>query len=197
MAVTATATSATTPREDHNNSEESPPPPPPAEIGCCLPPGDFDVAQSSNRLAIEEDKTDVMKPLLLLPCSPNQPVVEYAMPKTGVQFANTWKGLEEGQRFHFLRQVQQKSQIMGRLGASLDDALLTELLDCLHSYFCPKDLNIGDLLLQVSANSEIGILAMMMGYIERRTVEDLLSYVRSRQELSEEQCGEVERAFSG
>lgn len=183
------------PTKDSNPSTE------PLEIGCLPPPPSpplsFDVA-NNDRL---EDKTDVMKPVPapLQPPTPNQPMVEYTIPKTGVQFANTWKGLEEHQRFHFLRQVQEKSttKIIGKLGASLDDSLLTELLDCLHSYFCPKDLNIGDILVQVSENSEIGILAMMMGYVERRTVEDLLSYVRNRQELSAEVCSKVERAFSG
>lgn len=136
------------------------------------------------------DKTDVMKPV------PSQPPTEFNVPRTGVQFANTWKSLEEGQRFHYLRQLQEKSEIIGKLGASLDDSLLTELLDCLNSYFCPKDLNIGDILLQLSANSEMGILSLMMGYNERRTVEDLLGYIRSRKELPEEVCVRIENVFT-
>lgn len=163
-------------------------------IGCLPPPPPPDFGSGDSRL--QDDKTDVMKPIPAAP-SPNEAVTEYTVPKTGVQFAATWKDLEETQRFHFLKQCQEKSKIVGSLGASLDDSLFTELLDCLHSYFCPKDLNIGDLLLQLSKNSEIGILAMMMGQVERRQVDDLVSYVVARQELSAELCSEVERAFRG
>lgn len=153
-----------------------------------------------------DDKTDVMKPVPVVTATnptpaaqfvPPTTVTEYPIPKTGVQFAATWKSLDELQRFYFLRQCQLESKIIGKLGASLDDALLSELLDCMHSCFCAKDLNIGDILLQLSENSEIGILAMMMGEIERRMVEDLWSYVKNRQELAPEVCLSIERAFSG
>lgn len=145
-----------------------------------------------------DDKTDVMKPVPAQAPSPNKPVKQYTIPKTGVQFADVWKDLEEGERFHFLSQCREQSvNIIGKLNASLDDSLFAEMLDCLHSYFCPKDQNVGDILLQLSKNSEIGILAMMMGDVEKRQVEDLMSYVKNRQELSQEVVKEVERAFSG
>lgn len=162
-----------------------------------LPPIPAPPAATPTTSISSDDKTDVMKPVHLVP-SPNQPVTEYSIPNTGVQFANLWKGLDETQRFHLLRQCQEKSVgIVERLDASLDDALFSEILDCLHTYFCAKDLNIGDILRQLSRNTEIGILAMMMGAVERRQVDDLVSYVRNRQELSEEVCSEMEKAFSG
>lgn len=144
-----------------------------------------------------DDKTDVMKPVVPATPTPNEPVTQYQIPKTGVQFSAAWEGLGEGQRFHFLAQCREKSSIIGKLEASLDDKLFTEILDCLYSYFCPKDLNVGDILQQLSKNSEIGILAMMMGHVERRQVEDLLGYVKVRQELTAEVLADIERAFSG
>lgn len=141
------------------------------------------------------DKTDVMKPIPAAP-SPNQPTVEYSLPKNGVQFANTWKSLDEGQRFHYLRQVQQsKSEIVSKLGASLDDSLFTEMLDCLNSYFCPKDLNIGDVLHRLSENEEMSILRIMMSSNDRETLGDLLTYVKSRRELSDELFAQVEQVL--
>lgn len=161
-----------------------------------LSPNKNALALSSPTGSISEDKTDVMKPIQQP--NPNQPVTDFTIPKTGVQFVTMWKDLEEDQRFHFLRQVQEKSSsIVGKLGASLDDNLLTELLDCMNSYFCPKDLNIGDILTHLSQNSEMGILSMLMGETDRRTVEDLLSYVKSRQELSADTYASLEKAFSG
>lgn len=143
-----------------------------------------------------DDKTDVMKPITVAP-SPNQATVEYSLPRNGVQFANTWKSLDEGQRFHYLRQVQQsKPEIVSKLGASLDDSLLTEMLDCLNSYFCPKDLNIGDILQQLSGNEEMSILRIMMSGNDKETLGDLLTYVKSRRELSDEQFDQVEQVLS-
>lgn len=159
----------------------------PMVLGCQPPPD----------LELQSDKTDAMKPVVSSPPTPNRPARSFEIPKTGVQFADVWKGLDELERFQFLRQCQGGSKIVGQLDASLDDSLFSELLDTMHSYFCPKDLNIGDMLVQLSRNSEIGILAMMMGDIERRTVEDLLNYVKGRQELTPEVLTDLERAFSG
>lgn len=144
----------------------------------------------------QEDKTDVMKPVPAAP-SPNQTVGDFQMPKNGVQFANTWKSLDEAQRFHYLKQVQQtKAEIISKLGASLDDSLFTELLDCLNSYFCPKDMNIGEVLVHLADNEEMSILRMMMSNNDRETLGDLVNYVKSRGELVEERLARIEEVFN-
>lgn len=85
------------------------------------------------------------------------------LPSTGPQFYAAWKELSEELKFLYLKNIAISTIEFGfLLGATLDSAILSEIINVLHKYFLYFKIPYIQMLYNVSKNSEIAILSMFV-----------------------------------